>query len=454
LLPNWLNKDVLKEKSVKRRAGRAMEKMKILIIAYYYPPINTGGTMRPLKMGKYLSRWGHDVSILTNTYEKDCIEEGNPRILRMKDISFNKNRSGIRKRLQWLGLRLFTEILNTFGIYHSIYTWWKRHVMENAAVIMGQVEPDIIVATYPPVETLEIGHHLSQKYNVPMVVDFRDGLIFEPIEAKRIGRFKCIRDRYAEIEKTVVSHATAITSVSEPITVYYQETYSPPIAEVISNSFDPEDFDELENFSISTRFDPSDFNIVFTGRFVLSSNETRVGYFFDALRLLIKKNAALEGTLKIHLVGEYRKNELEEFQDLIDRGIVINHGFVERRVSLAFQLAARLLLVITSPNIRSMATFKIFEYLYAKKPILALTHRTVLEDIIIATKSGWLVHPHQVEAIVSILERIITEPEFYNSVKPDWEEIERYSTSRQIEKLEHLLRDAIDRGRAKKEISR
>ena len=410
--------------------------MKILIIAYYYPPVSTGGTLRPLKWAQYLPQWGHQVTILTHTYDKTKTEPGPPRIIRFHDISCNKKRPNLYKKCQWLILRSFTETLNILGIYHSIYTWWKRRVIKNSDTIIQQAQPDIIIATYPPVETLEIGLHLAKKYNIPLISDFRDGLMFEPIEPKRMKQYRCIRKRYKEIETEAAAHSAAITSIAHPITDYYKETYQPQHAEVISNAFDPDDLKEIPE---DIQFDDSFFNIVFTGRFALSDRYNRVDFFFDAVRLLIEKEKNLEKKIKIHLVGEYRKEELQELKDLIARGIVVNHGFVERRKSLAFQWAADLLLIISRQDRSSFTTTKIFEYLYAGKPILALTHKTVLEDIIKETKTGWIVHPHQPEAIADLLRKIITNTTFYNSIEPDWKKIEKYSIKIQVEKLNRLL---------------
>ena len=455
--------------------------MKILIIAYYYPPINTGGTIRPFKWAQYLPQWGHEVTILTHTYDKNKIDPGPPQIIRLHDISFNKNgvgdpnpftvrqmsffrifiskvcrknkvlegiskmRPNLYKKCQWLILRSFTEALNILGIYHSIYTWWKRKVIKNSDTIIQQSQPDIIIATYPPVETLEIGLHLSKKYNIPLIADFRDGLLFEPIEIKRINQYRCIRKRYEKIETEVAGQSTAITAVSQPIMDYYAETYQPKHSAVITNAFDPEDINEkllrgVQGGGFLEKSPPGKhFNIVFTGRFSLSVRNRRVDFFFAAVRLLLEKEKHLENKIKIHLMGEYRKEELQGLKDLIARGIVLYHGFMERSQSLAFQRAADLLLIITEPERRSMVTAKIFEYLYAGKPILALTYKTVLEDIIKETKSGWIVHPHQPEAIADLLGKIITDTAFYNSIQPDGEKIQQYSIKTQVEKLNRML---------------
>jgi glycosyltransferase involved in cell wall biosynthesis len=380
---------------------------------------------------------GHDVVVLTHTYGKNRDEPGNPRVIRIRDVSYNKGRTGIGKKTRWLVLRIFTEVLNKAGIYHSIYTWWKRKVIKNSDAIIQQVEPDVIIATYPPVETLETGLYISKKYDIPLISDFRDGLMFEPIETKRMRQYRCIRERYAKIEKDAAVHSAAIISIARPITDYYRETYHPPHAAVISNAFDPED---LNNLPEDILFDSSDFNIVFTGRFALSDRYNRVDFFFAAVRLLIEKDKNLEKKIKIHLVGEYRKEELLELKDLVDKGIIVVHGFVERKKSLAFQRAGDLLLIITLPDRRSSTSAKIFEYLYAGRPILALTHKTVLEDIVNETKSGWVAHPQEVEAIADLLRKIITDRDFYHSLEPDGEKIAQYSIKTQVEKLDSLIK--------------
>jgi len=125
---------------------------------------------------------------------------------------------------------------------------------------------------------------------------------------------------------------------------------------------------------------------------------------------------------------------------LIDCGIIILHGLVERGMSLAYQRAADLLLIITLPDRRSSVSAKIFEYLFAGKPVLALTYKTVLEDIVRETKTGWTVHPQDIDAIAALLKRIVEEPGFYHSIEPGLERVGEYSIQRQVEKLDALLR--------------
>ncbi len=155
--------------------------MKVLLITYYYPPIASGGTERAVKMATYLRRFGHKVLVLTQTYQRS-VRPSVPEI-RVYDPSHNRHRVGIYTG-QWLGLRLYTEFLNRLGIPHSIYSWWKQAVLKQAKPLVTSVKPEVILATYPPIEDLEIGLFLAQHFHLPLVADFRDGLLFEPIETR------------------------------------------------------------------------------------------------------------------------------------------------------------------------------------------------------------------------------------------------------------------------------
>jgi len=409
--------------------------MKILLIAYYYPPINTGGTTRPLKMAKFLPQLGHEVTVLTHTYEQTRFTD--PGIIRIKDISNNKNRKGV-KRFIWLLLRLYTEAMNRLGIYHSIYCWWKRKVIKNRHKIMEIVKPGVIIATYPPVETLEIGLFLSKKYNIPLISDFRDGLLFEPIEEKRINRYPCIKETYEAIEKAAAEHSSAVITITGVITEYFSEKYPGIDAETISNGFDADDFSALSNAHLPA-FEAGKFNIVHTGRFGLSDTAISADSFFQAIREMIKEKAELKDKIKIHLAGELNRRELASIQDLIEAGVVVYYGLVKREKSLGLQKNADLLFIVTQPTRRSAVSAKIFEYLYAAKPILALTHETGVAEIIKETGTGWVIYPTDKKSIRELLEKLINKPK--TTITPNQSKIEEFSMHKQIKKLAGILKD-------------
>lgn len=407
--------------------------MKILLLAYYYPPLALAGGERPLKIAKYLERFNHEVFILTATYCKNSAFDDN--IIRIYDPSHNNNRKRLRK-LQWFFLRGITELANALGIYFSIYTLWKKKVVRRSGAIIRSLQPDLILATYPPVETLEIGLHLSRKYKLPLIADFRDGLLFEAIEENRLRRFACVRKTYSVIERHVASEAAALLTVSEPISDYFRETYKHPCVKTIANGFDP---DESQMPVPTITLESGCFHIVHSGRFALSDAGCTILPLVQALNSLLAERPELVRSIRLHLLGALSRKEIRMLADLVQRGVVRIHGALSRPQALAFQRRADLLLLVTSPNRRSVATTKIFEYLQARRPILALTPRSFAAEIVEKSRCGWVVQPLAVNEIGLILKRIIDDRAFYQDVDLSAAAIGDYSITVSLGYLNELL---------------
>jgi glycosyltransferase involved in cell wall biosynthesis len=415
--------------------------MNILLIAYYYSPSSSSGGERPAKMAKYLPPFGHEVFVLTATYNKDAASTDH--IIRVYDPSHNKNRVG-RHKFQWFFLRLAVELLNRLGIYTSIYSPWKRSVLRKADKIIAHVQPEWILATYPPVETLEIGLHLSRKYNLPLIADYRDGLLFEAIESKHLRRFACVRKAYKAIEQQVAGEAAALITVSEPLSRYFRETYDKSCVATVPNGFDP---DETQLKLPDIDLEPGCFHIVHSGRFSLSDASCTILPLVQALNSLLPDRPELTQKLRLHFLGELSRREIKMLAGLIQRGVALLYGPLSHGHALAFQQRADLLLLVTSPGRSSVATTKIFEYLQARRPILALTPHSFAAEIVKKCRCGWVVSPLAINEIRHILERIIDDPVFYQAVDLSTAAIADYSITVSLDRLSELLR-MMDKNRS------
>ncbi len=408
-------------------------KKKILFIAYYFPPIKSGGTKRIVNFAKYLKKSGHEIIVLTAGYTFSTYKKN---IIRILDISFNKKRFGFRY-LIWAFFRTFVEIFRYAGFSSSIYKMWERNVLKNKRKIIEFSNPDIIVASYPPVETLKIGLNLSDSFNIPLIADFRDGLIFEPIEAKLLKKSVNIKRSYQKLEEEICRRSSFISTASDPISNYFKMKYKLRNVFTIYSGYDP-DLHIIKNIEKSI-LNKKMFNIVFTGRLYLSDSSNSSKNFFLAVRELIEENPALSEKFKINLFGEFTKKELSGIDDLISKKIVINMGYLGRSQIVRIQKAADLLLIITSTERQSIVTTKIFEYLMAKKPILALTFNTELGNIVNETKTGWVVNPANLSEIKVILKRIFEKKDFFNSLIPDIDKIKYYSIAEQMKIFQTIL---------------
>jgi glycosyltransferase involved in cell wall biosynthesis len=412
--------------------------VKVLVIAYYHPPINSGGTHQgPIKFAKHLRRLGHRVTVLTHSYGRRAAPE--PNVLRVPDPSHNCNRRGARF-VQWSLLRLATEALNLVGVPASIYGIWRRRALASPERIRAEAEPDIILTTYPPLEDLEIGLGLSRALGVPLVADYRDGIMFEPVERTRMARHRCVRRHYRTIEGAVAKHASATVTAFPSLTRYLEVEYGVQTAVTIPNGYDP---DDLSDTDPSWSFDPDSFNIVHTGRFGGSDSDRDVGPLCTAFENVALREPALGDRLRLHLVGPLEPQERRRFARLIESGVVVYHGLCPLPVALSSQLAADALLLLTSMERAGHAPGKLYEYLYAGRPIVALSPRgSYCESILMDTGSGLSVDPRDSTVIADLLRRLVAEPGAIGALRRDEAAIAAFNRERQVLELDRVLRTA------------
>jgi glycosyltransferase involved in cell wall biosynthesis len=408
--------------------------VRALIVAYYYPPISSGGSARPLAMVKHLTRLGHEVSVLTQSYRRPDILEGDE--LRVYDPSHNRDRVGAGA-IAWLSRRLLIAGVNLAGGSHSIYSAWKARVLAHADRLIASARPEVLIASYPPVEDLEIGLALGERFGIPLVADFRDGLLFEPIERERIRRHRSVEEHYRQVERAVAERAAAVVTVFPSLSAYFRDHYRRDDVETISNGFDPEDFAGLPPSGL---LDPSACNIVHAGRFAGSYGGRDVRPLAGALTRLLDEAPAAARRLRLHLIGELTARERRCFRGLIGRGLVVEHGLQPRPRALAAMTEADALLLLTAPDRRGSAPGKLFEYLGAGRPILGLTAASFAEEIIRSTATGWTVDPADSDGIAGLLRRVVGGELTFEVITPDRERIAEYSRERLLVRLDGILR--------------
>jgi glycosyltransferase involved in cell wall biosynthesis len=416
----------------KPESGRLMH---LLLVAYYTPPVTGGGSRRPIRIADHLREKGHTVTILTATHDgTDTITPG--RNIRIHDPGHNLNRKGLYRLLFW-SRRILIELLNHLGIYASIYGGWRARVKKNARRIMNAVQPDSVLATYPPVEDLEIGLFFSESFHIPLLADFRDGLLFEPVESTRLSHFRVIQKRYRTLEEQVTENATRILTASHPITRYFQNRTQVPVHTLLNGFPEPVVSGSKKHFP--TGGENSPFRIIHTGRFGLSDAGIDIRPFFDCVRQIIRRHPTLTRLLQIHLVGSLSSREYRQVKDLAEAGIMTVHGPVSSLKAREYQASGDLLLTITSTGRTSVVSTKFLEYLGMEAPILALTTGTEQERILKETQRGWTCSPDSREKIIRLLEKIILDAGFRRSLSPEAEKVRKYSWEHQVEILDTLF---------------
>jgi glycosyltransferase involved in cell wall biosynthesis len=400
------------------------------MFTYAYAPSFNAGVQRPLKFAHYLPSYGYNPIIITaqltndNFHEKGIYRIGNNWI----ELELN---GGIKS----IPLRMLRRILYQSGIIQGYNYFWYKKVLKILPKIVKDESPDIIYATYPPIEPVMLGIAASKQSNTPLVVDFRDGFVFEPFAPVLFPA--AIRNK--RTEKHVVANCHHIIGATEPITNYFRQHYPGINASTITNGFDSSDWSGLKQFDLGTKI-----NIVYTGSLSTAGANRTIEPLLKGIDYLTKEERE---SISVYVIGNC--TERERSQLINGYGDIFRIiGSVPRREALRYQISADVLLLITGTENTSEATGKIFEYLMSARPILGITGQTVARNIIEKTGTGICVDPTDPGEIANVLNKLIKLYPNYGFYKPVNNEILKYSRKELTGQLAQIF-DGILHSRVK-----
>ncbi|MBN1197440.1 MAG: glycosyltransferase [Candidatus Aminicenantes bacterium] len=369
--------------------------MNILLVAYYYPPPDGAGTGRPEFMARALRERGHRVTVLTRSHSGDKWEA---ETVRVHDPSYNGRRRGWRAAT-WLARRLWVEMANSLGSTQTILSAWYRRALRAGRKWVERNSPHLVMATYPPAETLALGMELARYADCPLVADFRDGLVFEPVDSVLPLRFTQIQRKYIQLELDVLNAATGVLAAHPALADYLRDMAPGKRVLWLPNGFDP----QMVITEPPLKKDVG-FHLVHTGRFGLSDPGCDPS-------LLVRAMGGMpldELPFCLHLVGKLSRRERRLFRPLERRGRARLHGSAQLEVSRAWQVHADGLLMVLSSRRPSVIPGKLLEYLPMQAPILALAPPGAAVDIVSECGRGWVVDPRDPGVIETAFAKMIS----------------------------------------------
>ena len=373
----------------------------ILLVAYFYPPCRDTGALRPAAMAKWLRRLGHRVTVLTTSAYGSLPDDPELGVVRTADIQRWRARLHGKDRID----ALFDSdtyagrphVLSRVIVPEPLAIAWVPFARWRALALHRRKRFDCVITSSPPESAHAIGAAL-QKRGVPWVADVRDAWTFEPLRpAFPIAAQRRLDER---LERRWLGAADRVVCVSRPAADDLRDRgIADPL--LIPNGWDTETAPEPRSDSTGL-LDPDRFSIVYTGRFGSYGRDPRP--LVEGLRRLAGESPDLAARLELVVAGPLTADEAALLRaDLAPARIVIA-GSLERERALALQREADALLLIAHPTRSQLLNIKLFEYLAAGRPIIALAAGT--EAGRIAAELGAAVEPaDQPAAIAAALER-------------------------------------------------
>ena len=266
-----------------------------------------------------------------------------------------------------------------------------------------------MITTSPP-ESAHLVGRAVQRAGAAWVADLRDAWTFEPLRPPFPTKLQRRADE--RMERRLLSSADAVVAVSRPVV---DDLGRREIADgiLVPNGWDADaiappaaggDFPDPAE-PVAELLDPGRVSLVYTGRFGSYGRDPRP--LIEALRSLAAADPETAGRLELVIAGPVTDEEKELFADGFGPAQVQLVGSLPRERALALQGAADALLLIAQSARTQLPNFKLFEYLAAGRPILALADGTEAGRIVTETGAGEAVRADDPAAIEAALRKLV-----------------------------------------------
>ncbi len=383
-----------------------MEKTRILIITYYWPPAGGPGVQRWLKFVKYLPEFGiepivycpenpsypiMDESLVNEITEhitvlKQPINEPYGLANLFSKGNAKKISSGVipKAKKQSLIEKVMLYVRGNYFIPDARKNWVKPSVLFLSNYIKeNQIET--IITTGPPHSLHLIGLNLKEQLDLKWLADFRDPWTTIGYH-KALKLTKSSEGKHKALELKVLNTADEIIVTSNHTKNEFQIKTKQPIS-VITNGYD--------SHSIKVEGKDTLFTLSHIGSLLSDRNPT---ILWETLSELIKENEDFSKAFQLNLVGvvsddvleSIYKNGLKKYLNIV--------GYVNHDEAIKYQMQSQLLLLIEidSEDTKAIIPGKIFEYLISETPILAIGPKDAdVEQIIMTTNTGTYFGYHQ-----------------------------------------------------------
>jgi len=375
---------------------------RLLVFAYFFPPLGGAGVQRMVKLVKYLPVHGWRATVVTVRNRDYWMDDASleaeigPQIDVVRTASVTglsllrrlaprqagrattaergANRGSARGSAR--GLRRLRRWANWCLIPDS-YIGWVPFALGAGERLLRSGRYDALLTTSSPDSAHLIGRRLAQRHRLPWIADFRDPwtrrMSFDPPT-------RWHRARHIALERSVLSRAARVTVTSEATRRDYLERYPELAAEkiaVVTNGFDEADFAACEGIEPPR----TPFEILHAGQL---NPERPARPLLVGLAAFLAREPAAREVMRVRFLGPCYETDRAAARELGLASVVAFEPARPHAATVAALCRSHLLLLMEQESERGglILPGKIFEYLRARRPILALVPPGAAEDLV------------------------------------------------------------------------
>lgn len=356
--------------------------MNVLIIATFFPPDTAIAAVRPYMFAKYLTKMGHQVTVLRSGLLECIPDDSMPckelgiRVISWlgEDAPAERYERGQQVQTQFspkksrtdslpYGVRKIAkdgiQSLKSALVLTKIARAKSRFAKQKACIdAMGNEHFDVVFATYSHLENIYAGQYAARKFGCKWILDIRD-----PIARQSDTNFLNY-PVWKAIQRNLVRSCDACTAVSQGVAGDVAPGTGKEIL-TLYNGYDaqmiPEDLTVQDGV----------LRVVYTG---VMYNKRSAEPLFRVISELAAAGAVDLNKICFDYAGPHFEMLCAQAQKYGVESILVNHGFVSRTQAAELQRKSDIFLVLSwnTQEEKGVLTGKFYEGIRARKPILSL----------------------------------------------------------------------------------
>lgn len=396
-----------------------------LLISFDFPPSSgNAGLQRSLAFNHYFSEFGWHSDILTVSAKAHAYTSD----------EFLHLVSKSTKVIQAFCLNSATHLSfkGKYPLFLAIPDRWQSWVISGVISGLKQInskKPAVIISTYPIATAHLIGYILHKLTGIPWVADFRD-----PMAQENYPSNPWVKKAFTFIEKKALKHSCLALFTSPSCKLYYQKKY-PNINSskyhLLYNGF----FEEFHNTRSASKISSQEFIFLHSG--ILDLEDRNPSQIFHAVKQLNETYPSLLKQVKFVFRGagnEYFFNNL--CKELQIEHLVVFKPKVNFNAALDEIYQSSHLFLMQGSSCNAQIPSKLFEYIAARKPIIALADKQgdtyrLLKDLDL----GAFGDINSIESIAELLFNVLTEKLTINTQSDRIDDFTRRSQTRKLVEL-------------------
>jgi glycosyltransferase involved in cell wall biosynthesis len=427
---------------------------RVLIVARHFPPLGGAGVHRTLASVRHLSEHGFEPIVVTgparraprNRWEPldEGLAQGLPAGVPVHRVATPEPDE------------LASRLDRVLGRRSSLASWWIEESVRLGCEV-GR-DADVIITSCAPYETAFAGARIAQTLALPWIADLEDPWALDEM---RIAPSALHRAADRRAMGRALATASGIVMAAPEAAERVKRAW-PDLAARIQVVGIPIGF-EATAFPAATSAPDGVFRIVHTGSLHTDLGEhlrnssrrrallggtvrgldilTRSHVFIaEAIDRAIELDPTLAGRVELHLAGDMTERDLAVIEG---RPYVRTHGLLEHAETVELMRAADLLFLpmhdLPRGQRAGLIPYKTYEYLAARRPILAAVPDGDVRDMLEPLSNATVVRPADVAAMADVVRARVAGAIAAGGREPDVAPPDRYECRESVAQIAAVL---------------